>query len=100
VKTILFFPVEFDGRHTDGESMSVAFDNVLKLGMSELDGCWDDYGCVPKYQPTACIKPDEVWDAAETLKNLIDGQDDDQAEALRPARAILLKLLGTGYVTS
>jgi hypothetical protein len=94
MKARLYIDVKFSKRATDAESMATALDNVIDVGMSALDDCWGDYGGKPSIGKFLVFDTAQAVEYANTLDMLIDGEDDELGEMLKPVRDFLRQLAG------
>jgi hypothetical protein len=94
VKARLYIDVKFGRRATDAESMAAALDNVIDVGMSALHDCWDDYGGKPSIGKFLVLATAQAAEHAQALDMLIDGEDDELGEMLKPVRDFLRQVAG------
>lgn len=92
----LYLDVRFGKRATDAESLATAMDNVVRTGMSALGDCWGEYGGEPKVGKFFVLDTGRAADLAGELDAIIDGQDDELGESLKPVRDFLRHVAGGG----
>jgi hypothetical protein len=90
----LCIDVQLSKRATDAESTASALDNVLDVGMSALGDCWHDYGGKPSIGKFLVLDTEQAAEHAEALDQLIDGEDDEPGEMLKPVRDFLRQVAG------
>jgi len=94
MKARFYIDVKFSKRATDAESVAAALDNVMDVGMSTLDDCWGDYGGKPTIGKFLVLDTEQAAEHAQALDMLIDGEDDELGEMLKPIRDFLRQVAG------
>jgi hypothetical protein len=94
MKARLLIEVKFSKRATDAESMAADMDNVIDVGMSAMGDCWDDYGGKPSIGKFLVLDTAAAAEHAQALDMLVDGEDDELGEMLKPVRDFLRQVAG------
>jgi hypothetical protein len=94
MKATLVLDIHFSKRATDAESLAAALDNVMDVGMSALDDCWGDYGGKPSIGKFRVLDMAQAAEHAQALDMLIDGEDDELGEMLKPIQDFLRRVAG------
>jgi hypothetical protein len=94
MKARLFIDIQFSKRATDAESMATALDNVMDVGMAHLSDCWGEYGGKPIVGRFFLLGTAQAVEHANALDMLIDGEDDELGEMLKPVRDFLRQVAG------
>jgi len=94
MKARLYIDIKFSKRATDAESLATALDNVMDAGMAALDDCWHEYGGKPTIGKFVVLDTAQAAEHANALDMLIDGEDDELGEMLKPVRDFLRQVAG------
>ena len=94
MKARLYIDIKFSKRATDAQSMATALDNVMDTGMAQLSDCWGDYGGKPKVGKFLVLDTAQSQEHADALDQLMDGQEDELGEMLKPVRDFLRHVAG------
>jgi len=99
MKARLYIDITFSKRATDAESAATALDNVLDVGMSALDDCWDDYGGKPSIGKCLVLDTEQAAEHAEALdalvvRDFLDEKRNDLRTMLAPIRDFLQQVAG------
>jgi hypothetical protein len=94
MKARLYLDVEFNGRKMDAESIATALDRLIETVMSALSDGWEEYGGEPKVGKCFVLDTQQAVEHAEEFDRLIDGQDDELGESLKPIRDFLRQVAG------